>query len=187
MSLSAYPEFSFGTKAQCVERYQGKFWGIDAGVFLDAWHYLSAGAVSFARGLNDTPKIAAILLAAGVFDPRLAVIGVGVLMALGGILSARKVAQTMSLKITEMNHAQGFLANLVTSLLVIGASGVGMPVSTTHVSCGSLFGLGSVTGKASWKMIAQILSSWIITLPVAAALGAVIFFVLEGGRWEGGR
>ena len=59
-------------------------------------------------------------------------------MAVGGLLNARKVAETMSNKITKLNHGQGFTANLVTSILVIFASKLGMPVSTTHVSVGSL-------------------------------------------------
>ncbi|MBI2337150.1 MAG: inorganic phosphate transporter [Deltaproteobacteria bacterium] len=180
MSLSTHPEISFGTKAHCVERYQGRLLGIDLGSLLDGLHYLSAGAVSFARGLNDTPKIAAVLLASQVFGPRFSIVGVGVLIVLGGIISAKKVANTMSLRITDMNHAQGFLANLVTSALVILASKMGMPVSTTHVSCGALFGIGAVTQKAKWKTIAGIATSWLITLPVAMVLGGLFFWFFKG-------
>ena len=68
---------------------------------------------------------------------------------MGGLLAARRVAETLSRKITPMNHSQGLTANLVTSLVVIGASRFGLPVSTTHVSCGSLFGLGAITGAAT--------------------------------------
>jgi PiT family inorganic phosphate transporter len=48
-----------------------------------------------------------------------------------------------------------------------------MPVSTTHVSCGALFGIGAATGQARWRTIGQILAAWVTTLPLAAALGAV--------------
>jgi len=57
-------------------------------------------------------------------------------------LSARRVADIMSYRITEMKHGQGFTANFITSLMVLGASRMGVPVSTKHVSCGSLFGRG---------------------------------------------
>jgi len=77
-----------------------------------------------------------------------------------------------------MNHGQGFVANLVTSAIVIGASRFGMPVSTTHVSCGALFGIGTVTRQGRLRMIAAILSAWVTTLPVAALLGAIAFRVL---------
>ena len=85
----------------------------------------------------------------------------------------------MSGKITPMNHGQGFTANLVTSLIVIGASPLGMPVSTTHVSCGSLFGIGAMTRKGDVKMIGKILAAWFVTLPLGAALGAAGFLVLR--------
>lgn len=100
-------------------------------------------------------------------------------MAVGGILGARKVAETVSYKITYMNHGQGFTANFVTAVVVIFASGWGMPVSTTHVSCGALFGIGLVNGKARWHVIGSILGAWILTLPVAAALSAASFVVLS--------
>lgn len=140
---------------------------------LDRAHYLAAGAVSFARGLNDTPKIAALLLATPLIGVPTSLVLVGVMMAAGAILSARKVARTMSHEITTMNHGQGFAANLVTAGLVIGASRLGVPVSTTHVSCGALFGLGGVTGQARWRRIGQILLAWLVTLPLAAGLAAL--------------
>lgn len=114
--------------------------GIDAASTLDALHYLSAGLVSFARGLNDTPKIAALLLLAPAFGGFSSTTLVGVAMAIGGVVSAKRVAGTMSEKITTMNHGQGFTANFITGLIVIGASRLGMPVSTTHVSAGLYLG-----------------------------------------------
>jgi len=168
-----------GTTVTCTDRYQGQVLGFRAGTILDVSHYISAGAVSFARGLNDTPKIAALLLAGGVFPPQLTLIAVGLLMALGGLMSGRKVAETMSKKITTMNTGQGFTANVVTAFLVIGASRMGMPVSTTHVSCGSLFGIGTVTGQAKWGTIRSVLSAWVITLPLSAVLGMGCFMLFQ--------
>ena len=84
----------------------------------------------------------------------------------------------MSHRITTMNAGQGFTANLVTAITVIVASRLSLPVSTTHVSCGSLFGLGSVTGKAEWSGIGKIVLSWVVTLPTAAILAATAFHLL---------
>lgn len=164
-----------GQASQCVERYRGQMLGVEAGPVLDGFHYLSGGAVGFARGLNDTPKIVALLLAAESIRPSLGLALVACVMAGGGILNARKVAETMSRKITRMNPGQGFTANLVTAILVAGASRLGLPVSTTHVSVGSLFGIGVVNGTARARMILTILLAWVTTLPIAAGFAAALY------------
>lgn len=168
--------------AKCSTRYEGRVIGLDAQRVLDWSHLFSAGALSFARGLNDTPKIAAIMLAAGAASgsmrPAVAILAIGVFIAVGGVLMVRRVARTMSHRITGMNDGQAFTANLVTAGLVIFASRLGMPVSTTHVSCGSLFGIGAVNRRAHWKMIGTILLAWVTTLPVAAIIGAVAWLVI---------
>lgn len=156
---------------KCVERYDGRVVGLDAQRVLDTSHLVSAGAISFARGLNDTPKMAAILIATGAFATASSSIMTGVAIALGGLLAARRVAHTMSLRITQMNDGQAFTANLITAGLVIVASRWGMPVSTTHVSCGSLFGIGLINRKAHVGVIGKILLSWLVTLPLAATVG----------------
>lgn len=163
----------------CQQVYSGKILGFDSQEALDKFHFVSAGAVSFARGLNDTPKIAALLLAVKAFSLSWGLFLVAAAMAIGGLLNAKKVALTMSERITAMNHGQGFSANLVTALLVIFASRWGMPVSTTHVSCGSLFGLGLVNKKANLYVIRQIVLAWILTLPVAAIFAGVCYFILK--------
>jgi len=162
----------------CQERYQGTILSLTAQNVLNSAHYVSAGAVSFARGLNDTPKIVALLIAAQALGLKSGMILVGLAMAAGAILHARKIAETMSHKITPMNHGQGFVSNLVTAGLVLGASRFGLPVSTTHVSCGSLFGIGAVTGQARWKTIGAVLLAWIVTLPVSALLAALAAWAL---------
>jgi inorganic phosphate transporter, PiT family len=98
-------------------------------------------------------------------------------MAIGGLLNARKVAETMSKKITVMNHGQGFTANLTTAILVVLASLFGLPVSTTHVSVGSLFGIGLTTDKANYPMISAIVLSWLVTLPCAAILAGTTYWL----------
>lgn len=168
-----------GQTSECYERYQGRMLGLEAGQVLDGLHYLSAGAVGFARGLNDTPKIVALLIAADALAPNLGLTLVAFVMALGGVLNARKVAETMSHKITRMSPGQGFTANLVTSLLVGSASVFGFPVSTTHVSCGSLFGIGLVNRTAHVKIILTILLAWVTTLPTGALLAAFVYLFLR--------
>ena len=174
------PVLTVGTDATCQERYTGSVFGVNAGTGLDALHFLSAGIVSFARGLNDTPKIAALLLVGGSVSPTFTIISVAVAMAVGGLLAANRVAETMAHRVTAMNVGQGFTANLITGVIVIVASKLGLPVSTTHVSCGALFGIGAATRQAQWKTIGGILLAWITTLPLAAFLGAGLFGVLKG-------
>lgn len=141
-------------------------------------HWLSAGLVSFARGVNDTPKIVALLLlglAPG--SPVPAFLAVGALMALGGVLGARRVAQTMAREITPLAPGQGLTANLITASLVLAASPLGLPLSTTHVSCGALFGVGAATASARWGTIRSIALAWLVTLPLSALLGAALLTV----------
>ncbi|MEE9143860.1 MAG: inorganic phosphate transporter [Candidatus Binatia bacterium] len=166
-------------EANCAESYTEKIFGVNAQTALGSLHYLSAGALSFARGLNDTPKIVALSLTAGTLDLRWCVYLVALFMALGGLFHAQRVAETMSKRITEMDFGQGFAANLVASFLVIFASRWGLPVSTTHVSCGALFGIGAVNGKARWGVVRSIVLAWVLTLPVAALLSGGIFTVLQ--------
>lgn len=141
-------------------------------------HYLSAGAVGFARGLNDTPKMVALLLVTPLLPTNLGLAGVVVAMALGGVLQARRVGETLSYRITPLRPGQGLTANLVTSLLVTLASRLGLPVSTTHVSVGALFGIGLVSGTARKGVIATILLAWVTTLPMGAALAGLTYWMI---------
>ncbi len=166
------------TETECTEVYQGRFLGLNAQSVLDYAHYLSAGVVSFARGLNDTPKIVGLLLVINAFNIQLGMVAIAIAMAFGGLLNAHKVGETVSKRITPMNHGQGFTANLITGLLVTTASVHGLPVSTTHVSVGSIFGIGTVTKKADSRMVSKIVLSWVLTLPVAAVMSAVVYWVL---------
>ena len=174
----ALPNISIGTTEQCVQRYRGRMLGVSAQKVLDAFHFISAGSVCFARGLNDTPKIVALVLIIKAIGIRWGMIAVAFGMAVGGLVNARRVAITMGKRITPLNHGQGFTANLVTAALVIFASRWGLPVSTTHIAVGSLFGIGLVTRQANPRVAAGILMSWILTLPIAAILGGIIYKLL---------
>ncbi|MCC3154467.1 anion permease [Hymenobacter sp. BT770] len=168
-----------GSQAECQNLYQGKFIGLNFQPLINNLHYFSAAAVSFARGLNDTPKLVGLLLVCKFFQMPVNVLILASAMAVGGWLNARRVADTMSKKISKLNHGQGFTANMVTSLLVIAASKFGLPVSTTHVSVGSIYGIGLVNKTANSKEIAKIGLSWLLTLPVAALLSAGFYFTLH--------
>ncbi|SKB06670.1 inorganic phosphate transporter, PiT family [Prosthecobacter debontii] len=146
---------------------------------LDALHFLSGGAVCFARGMNDTPKMAALLASMAFWADLKGLLLVAVAMTLGGLISARQVAETLAHKITGMNPGQGFVANLTTSLLVVTGSIYALPLSTTHVTVGSLLGIGIVTRQAHWRTIIPVLLAWITTLPCAALLAALVYL---GGR-----
>ena len=122
--------------------------GISGQRLVDVGHFISAGVVSFARGLNDTPKIAAVLLASPILGPKASLVAVAAAMGIGGLVGARRVAETMSHKVTAMSTGQGLSASLATGSLVLAASLAGLPVSTTHVSVGSLVGIGTMNGKA---------------------------------------
>lgn len=169
---------SIDTETNCQLHYTSNFLGINLQKLLDIGHYISAGMVSFARGLNDTPKIVALLIAINGLSIKLGMLAVAIGIAIGGLMNARRIAETMGKKITPMSHGQGFAANLVTGFMVIFASRLGVPVSTTHVSVGSLFGIGLITGKANKRVVSEILLSWLLTLPVAAFLSIVSYWLI---------
>ena len=144
----------------------------------DGVHWLSGAGISFARGLNDTPKITAVLLVAAASAVRLDYTLVAVAMAVGGALGAARVARTMSKKITPMAVPEAVGANLVAAALVTLASRFALPVSTTHVTSGGLFGIGLLRRReADWKQVRDIALSWVATLPIGAVL-AVMFYQL---------
>ncbi len=171
-------EATISSQADCAMQYKGKFLGINFQSLLNNLHYASGAIVSFARGLNDTPKLVSLLLITQLFHIPVYIAILAVAMAVGGLLNARKVAATMSNKISKFNHGQGFAANLITGGLVIMASKFGFPVSTTHVSVGSIYGIGLVNKTANNKEISKIILSWVLTLPVAALLSALFYLVI---------
>lgn len=166
--------------AQCVEKYSGHILGFTVQRFLDVLHYASACAVCFARGLSDTPKIVALLLVGGAIGTDIGVLVVGTMMAIGGMVSAKHVALTLSKRISHMNDGQALTANVVTSLLVIVTSRYGLPVSTTHVIVGAIGGVGFANHSVQLSTVKKILGSWIVTLPTAAVIAASVRYLLSG-------
>jgi len=146
-------------------------------------HWLSAGATSFARGLNDVPKIAAFLIltvallpdSTGGWASAANMIGaVALAMAVGGAWGGYRVLRVLAFRVTPLNAASGLTANVGTSMLVLTASPFGLPVSTTHVSTGALFGI-RLAGRRKpdgYDALKLVLFGWLITFPVAALLAA---------------
>ena len=175
MASVCMPRVTVDRIENCIYPNHGSLRGFSKQSLLDMVHYLSAGAVCFGRAVNDTPKIAALLLTFGSINQYAGLGIVALAMALGGVLQARRVAETLSRRITDLDPHQGMCANLVTAGLVLFASQWGMPVSTTHVACGSIFGIGLVNKKVDWNTAAHIGITWMTTLPIAALLSTLIF------------
>ena len=180
-NFTAFPamQTSIESTENCIKQYQGDFLGINFQSLINNLHYASAATVSFARGLNDTPKLISLLLICNFFSLPVNIFILAIAMAAGGLLNAKKVANTMSKKISTLNHGQGFTANFITGILVIAASKFGLPVSTTHVSVGSIYGIGIINKSADKKEISKIVLSWVLTLPVAAAMSAILYFLIH--------
>lgn len=144
-------------------------------------HWMSSGLVSFARGLNDVPKIAALALPAVIaVAPNSggataatagALLLVTVAMGAGSVWGGFRLLPVLANRVSQLDVRTGLAANLGTSMLVLAASPLGMPVSTTHVATGSLMGVRFGEGKrpSSGDALKAILFGWIVTLPVAAA------------------
>lgn len=150
---------------------------------VDQLHWLTSGATSFARGMNDAPKMAALILAVSALSPdehlgrstAFAFVTVG--MIAGSVVAGLRVTRVLAERITQIDHRGGFLANLVTSLLVTAGAVGGLPMSTTHVATGAIIGAGAGKGIGALnrKTIRDMLLAWIVTVPGAAALGLLAY------------
>lgn len=142
-------------------------------------HLISAGIISFSRGLNDTPKIVSLILIIDYFSVQGGMLTIAMAMGLGGLLNSQKIAETMGEKIADINHHQGLSANMVTGILVIASSYFGLPISTTQVSVSSIFGVGLIDNQSNFRVFSQILLSWILTLPIAMIISGIIYRLLQ--------
>ncbi len=158
--------------------------GLTHGITLsvDNMHWLTSGLLSFSRGLNDTPKLIAIVMPFLMLDNLVAPAWLffwgALAMGAGSWLAGRNITEVLGFNVTKMNHEQGFSANLVSAFLVIGASRFGLPVSTTHVSASSIMGVGlSHRTGMNMKTISGMLFAWLVTAPVAALFAALIYML----------
>lgn len=144
---------------------------------MDGAHIMSAATICFARSVNDTPKLAGLMVAVNSGNSKLSLAAIAIAVAAGGLALSRRVAETMSRKITSLTPVQGLTANLVTAGLVLAASFKSLPVSTTHVSVGAISGAGAGAGTLSIATVRTILLSWVGTLPLAGALAWCVMTV----------
>lgn len=182
LSVIAAPRIHLESCASSARSY--------AGITINHLHWLTSGATSFARALNDAPKMAALVLGALLLSGRseppifyFAVITAG--MVTGSWFAGRKVTEVLAGKVTRMDHREGFVANLVTAALVGPGAALGLPMSTTHVAAGGIMGIAAGgPEKINRRTVRDLISAWVVTLPAAALLGLMSFFVL---KWVGVR
>lgn len=155
------------------------------GADLGRWLHVGSGlAIAGARGLNDTPKIAALILPIAALFPMggsAATAGIGLTIALGGWLAGCRVMQVMATKLVSLEgkEAEAGSANLSAAAVILAASPIGLPVSTTHVTTGALVGAGTLAGGLSWRWLGGICAAWVTTLPVAALAAAGVAWMLR--------
>jgi inorganic phosphate transporter, PiT family len=146
-------------------------------------HWGTSALLSFARGLNDGPKLAGIaMLAAPALDvgaPGVFLL-VGVAMGAGSYLYGRRVTVTLAERLTGIDPIQGLTSSAVASSLVLLASVFILPVSTTHVASGAIVGAGlrDGTDAVRWQMVGAIALAWLVTLPASGLLAAVAWVVI---------
>lgn len=146
-------------------------------------HWLTAGAASFARGLNDTPKIVAVaafvLVPAGITTTHLAVAVAGA-MAGGGIIGGLRVARRLGDDVVAMGHIDGAKANLASAALVGLGATRGWPMSLTHVSTGAIAGTaGAQPSRLNRRTLRNFALAWTVTPLVAGAVAASAFLLVR--------
>lgn len=95
------------------------------------------------------------------------------------LLFSRRVAETISHKVSHIEPGTGAVANATGATLVIVGSLFKLPLSTTHVTTGAIVGVGATRGQVAWRVFGQVALAWVTTLPVAVAFGAAIYAVVS--------
>ena len=146
-----------------------------------AANWLASGLVGFARGWNDTPKIAALALVAMPSGARVAFPLVTAAMALGGLVGGRRVLDTLAARVTMLPAGESLAASTASATLVSLASFHGLPLSTTHVTTGAVVGAGLARDRRSVRLrvVRDIVLAWIVTLPAGALLALVTMSLMR--------
>jgi inorganic phosphate transporter, PiT family len=155
----------------------------------------SAAAYSFSHGTNDAQKTMGIILpllySIGYYgasvDPNNLPVPLWVILiahaaiALGTLSGGWRIVKTMGYKITKLRPVHGFAAETAGAGTILGASALGIPVSTTHIICTSIMGVGTTMGASAvkWGIARTIALAWILTIPLAAFIGFVAFAVIR--------
>jgi inorganic phosphate transporter, PiT family len=149
---------------------------------------LASGSLfSLAHGTNDAQKTMGIItlaliahgdLPADSFDvPFWVIISSATAIALGTYMGGWRIIRTMGSRIIKMDPAQGFSAQGAGAAVVLTASHLGYPLSTTHVISGAVMGAGAAKRLSAvrWGLAGNIVLAWMLTLPAAAAIGAIVY------------
>lgn len=151
---------------------------------------LSASAFSLGHGGNDAQKSMGIiwvaLLASGQVtkDTPISlwiVLSCQAAIAFGTLFGGWRIVKTMGQKITKLRPFEGFCAETAGALTLFGATHFGIPVSTTHTITGSIMGAGATrrVSAVKWGVTKKIFWAWLLTIPVSAVIGALLFFVFR--------
>lgn len=149
----------------------------------------TACAFAFSHGSNDIanavgPFVAIMdvikenTIAAKASVPAPVMITFGVSLIVGLWFIGKEVIQTVGTNLTKMHPASGFAAELAAAAVVMGASSLGISVSSTHILVGAVLGIGMVNKNTNWKLMRPIGLAWVVTLPAAAIISAIAFSIL---------
>jgi PiT family inorganic phosphate transporter len=149
----------------------------------------SAGLLALSHGTNDAQKtmgvITLALVAHGDVDPdhfavpNWVVISAATAIALGTYIGGWRIIKTMATRIIKMDAAQGFSAQGAGAAVILASSHFGYPLSTTHVINGGIMGAGAAKRLSAvrWGIAGNIAIAWVLTLPMAAIIGAAVYGV----------
>ena len=159
---------------------------------VDRWfnklQFVSAALYSMGHGSNDAQKTMGIiwmlLLAAGVMEsqdtlPLWVVLSCQAAMGLGTLFGGWRIVKTMGMRITKLKPVSGFCASASGAATLFLATGLGVPVSTTHTITGSIVGVGSVQkfSAVRWGVAGSIVWAWLFTIPCSAFVAAVAWWL----------
>ena len=149
-----------------------------------ALHWAAAAVLSFARGVNDNAKIAAVGalgFATLTGDPWVLFAATAAAMTAGSYAAGFRVTKTLGERVVHMERDAGLAAALVSAGLVMAASFYTLPVSTTHVSTGAIVGAGLRQGNdaVEWGRVASLIGAWVVTLPITVALAGLVSWCIR--------
>lgn len=149
---------------------------------------VTAVVLAFSHGTNDTQKTIGIIVLSlliggslSTFSVPLWVIFVGAgAMSLGTTLGGWKMIRTLGGKFYKIRPVDSFTSQLTSGLVILSASAIGLPVSTSQVVSSSIIGVGASErfGKVRWGVAGDILTAWVITIPISALFSAGIYYLL---------
>lgn len=156
-----------------------------------AWmQVFTASAFAFSHGSNDIanaigPFVAILdVLRTGAVEstsavPTIAMVTFGIALVVGLWFTGRNVIRTVGTSLTKMHPSSGFAAELSAAMVVMGASVLGLPVSSTHILIGAVLGIGVANKAANWKLMKSIGVTWVVTLPIVSAIAALTVLALR--------